>query len=289
MAAVDDRSVALCRILLRLQLRRLRQERGLNASAVAKVFGWSTARMTRLETKDTAVEVGDVRLLCDYYEAPLELRDELENYALITKTRKDWWEEKPYKGKIPPWFQACLGLEAAARKLRIYQSEFVPGLTQDLEYARAILALSDADEEIQRVHAEVRAKRQSILERSDPPSVTVVLNEGIIRRPVGGAAVMQQQLLRLSQLAEQPHITIRVLPFAAGAHPAMHGPFTLWDFEDETVGELAYLETLVDGGVHSDAEKVAPFIDAFERLEALAADPSLSATMIDDAAASLGR
>src|SRR5690349_9903960 len=144
MAAVDDRSVALCRILLRLQLRRLRQARGLNASAVAKVFGWSTARMTRLETKDTAVEVGDVRLLCDYYEAPRELRDELENYALITKTRKDWWEEKPYKGKIPPWFQACLGLEAAARTIRIYQPEFVPGLTQDPGYARAILALSEA-------------------------------------------------------------------------------------------------------------------------------------------------
>ncbi|MEU3975151.1 helix-turn-helix domain-containing protein [Streptomyces bacillaris] len=288
MAAVDDRSVALCRILLRLQLRRLRQDRGLHASAVAKVFGWSTARMTRLETKDTAVEVGDVRLLCDYYEAPLELRDELENYALITKTRKDWWEEKPYKGKIPPWFQACLGLEAAARTIRIYQSEFVPGLTQDLEYARAILALSDADEEVQRVHADVRAKRQSILERADdPPAVTVILNEGIVRRPVGGPTVMRQQLSRLSKLAAKPHISIRVLPFAAGAHPAMHGPFTLWDFEDETVGELAYLETLVDGGVHSDAEKVAPFVNAFERLDALAADAELSASMIDEAAASL--
>ncbi|MFF9436469.1 helix-turn-helix domain-containing protein [Streptomyces sp. NPDC014735] len=288
MAAVDDRSVALCRILLRLQLRRLRQDRGLNASAVAKVFGWSTARMTRLETKDTAVEVGDVRLLCDYYEASRELRDELENYALITKTRKDWWEEKPYKGKIPPWFQACLGLEAAARTIRIYQSEFVPGLTQDLEYARAILALSDADEDVQRVHAAVRAKRQSILERPDnPPTITVILNEGIIRRPVGGAVVMRQQLSRLSQLAAQPHITVRVLPFAAGAHPAMHGPFTLWDFEDETVGELAYLETLVDGGVHSDTEKVAPFVDAFERLDMLAADAELSASLIDRAAASL--
>ncbi|MFF8917804.1 helix-turn-helix domain-containing protein [Streptomyces sp. NPDC015032] len=288
MAAVDDRSVALCRILLRLQLRRLRQDRGLNASAVAKVFGWSTARMTRLETKDTAVEVGDVRLLCDYYEASRELRDELENYALITKTRKDWWEEKPYKGKIPPWFQACLGLEAAARTIRIYQSEFVPGLTQDLEYARAILALSDADEDVQRVHAAVRAKRQSILERPDnPPTITVILNEGIIRRPVGGTVVMRQQLLRLSQLAAQPHITVRVLPFAAGAHPAMHGPFTLWDFEDETVGELAYLETLVDGGVHSDTEKVAPFVDAFERLGTLVADAELSVSMIDKAAASL--
>lgn len=288
MAAVDDRSVALCRILLRLQLRRLRQARGLNASAVAKVFGWSTARMTRLETKDTAVEVGDVRLLCDYYEAPRELRDELENYALITKTRKDWWEEKPYKGKIPPWFQACLGLEAAARTIRIYQPEFVPGLTQDPEYARAILALSETDEQTQEVHAAVRAKRQSILEREEgAPSVAVVLNEAILRRPVGGSEVMRQQLQRLVHLAEQPHITIRVLPFSSGAHPAMHGPFTLWDFEDETVGELAYLENLVDGGVHSDAEKVAPFIDVFERLDSLAATQEFSVEMIKEAAAGL--
>lgn len=282
MAVTDDRSVALCRILLRLQLRRLREGRGLTASAVAKQFGWSTARMTRLEKKDTAVEIGDVRVLCDLYEAPRELREELENYALITKTKKDWWDLKPYKGLIPAWFQACLGLEAAAKTIRIYQSEFIPGLAQDPGYARAILSLSeDTTEAAQETHAEVRKKRQSILTRAGTrPTVTIVLNEAIIRRPVGGVDVMRNQLQRLLSLAEEPNVTVRILPFSAGAHPAMHGPFTLWDFEDETVGELACLENLVDGGVLSDGGMVKPFVAAYSRLEELAASESASATMI---------
>ncbi|MET7606235.1 helix-turn-helix transcriptional regulator [Streptomyces avermitilis] len=283
MAATDQRSVALCRILLRLQLRRLRDARGLTASAVAKQFGWSTARMTRLETKDTAVEIGDVRLLCDLYGATLHLREELENYALITKTRKDWWDLKPFKGTIPAWFQAYLGLEAAAKTISIYQAEFVPGLAQDPEYAKVILGLSDADETTQVVQAEVRFKRQSILDRDFPPAVSLVLNEGIIRRPIGSAEVWRGQLQRLLDLAATPHITVRILPFASGAHPAMHGPFTLLDFEDETVGDLAYLENLVDGGVLSESAAVKPFNEAFERLKGLAASPDESEQMIRSA------
>ncbi|MFF8786816.1 DUF5753 domain-containing protein [Streptomyces sp. NPDC015125] len=288
MAATDERSVALCRILLGLRLRRLREERGQKASAVAKQFGWSTARMTRLETKMTAVEVGDVRLLCDHYEAPRELRDELENYALITKTKKGWWESKPFKETVPAWFSACLGLEAAAKQICIYQSEFVPGLVQDLGYALAILGLSDADDGTVERHAEVRAKRQSILTQAQfAPQVTMILNEAVIRRPVGGPEAMRQQLDRLLALAEQPNITILILPFSVGAHPAMNGPFTIWNFDDETLGSLAYLENLVDGGVLSDPELVAPFIDTFGKLETLAATEEESLTMIRSAAAIL--
>ncbi|WP_412075549.1 helix-turn-helix domain-containing protein [Streptomyces xanthophaeus] len=287
MAGTDDRSVALCRILLRLQLRRLRDARGLTASSVAKQFGWSTARMTRLETKDTAVEIGDVRLLCDLYEAPLELREELENYAKITKTRKDWWDLKPFKGTIPAWFQAYLGLEAAAKTIGIYQSEFVPGLAQDPEYARVILGLSDADEKTQEVQAEVRLKRQSILGRPQPPSVTIVLNEAVIRRPVGSSEIMQGQLRRLLKLGATDHVSVHVLPFGVGAHPAMHGPFTLLDFEDETVGDLAYLENLVDGGVLSDISAVAPFSAAFQKLREIAASAEESEQMIQSAISNL--
>ncbi|MCZ1012236.1 helix-turn-helix domain-containing protein [Streptomyces lydicus] len=284
----DDRSVALCRILLGLKLRRLREGKGLKASAVAKRFGWSTARMTRLETKMTAVEVGDVRLLCDLYEVSRELRDELESYALISKTGKGWWDAKSLKQTVPEWFRANIGLEAAARRIWIYQSEFVPGLAQVLGYAMAILGLSDADEETIDRHAEVRATRQSILTRPDgAPDVMMTLNEAVIRRPVGGADVMRQQLERLSELAQQPNISVKILPFSAGAHPAMHGPFTIWGFDDEIVGDLAYLENLVDGGVLSDVELVAPFIAAFEQLERLAATEEQSLAMIQSTAAAL--
>ncbi len=250
MAVADDRSVALCRILLRLQLRKLREQKGLSASFVASQFGWSKARMTRLETKDTAVEVGDVRLLCDLYGTPLKVREELEGYALVTKTRKDWWEAKPYKGKVPQWFLAYLGLESAANEIRIYQSEFVPGLAQIPDYARVILALSGADEDTIEAQAQVRSMRQGILARDEfAPVVSIILNEAVIRRSVGGSAVMQHQLESILSLAELPNISVQIMPFSAGEHPAMHGPFTISNFIDETVGDLVYLENRIDAGV----------------------------------------
>ncbi|MFF1717261.1 helix-turn-helix domain-containing protein [Streptomyces sp. NPDC058268] len=286
MPVPDDRAVALCRILLRLQLRRLREAAGLKASAVAKMYGWSTARMTRLETKDNAVEVGDVRLLCDLYGASAELREELEGYALVTKTRKDWYETAPFKGTVPSWFSAYLGLESAANEVRIYQAEFVPGLAQDPEYARAILGLSDASDATVELHAEVRLKRQSILTREkDAPKVSIVLNEAVIRRPVGDA--MKKQLEAINSMADRPNINVQVLPFSAGAHPAMHGPFTILSFVDETLGDLAYLENRVDGGVLSDPELVTPFIETFSTLEQLAVTPERSKEMIREAAAAL--
>ncbi|MET7490273.1 helix-turn-helix transcriptional regulator [Streptomyces sp. NPDC005538] len=286
MPVPDDRAVALCRILLRLQLRRLREAAGLKASAVAKMYGWSTARMTRLETKDNAVEVGDVRLLCDLYGASAELREELEGYALVTKTRKDWYETAPFKGTVPSWFSAYLGLESAAKWIRIYQAEFVPGLVQDPEYARTILGLSDASESTIGLHAEVRLKRQSILTReNDAPNVSIVLNEAVIRRPVGDT--MKKQLEVIAALAERPNINVQVLPFSVGAHPAMHGPFTILGFVDETLGDLAYLENRVDGGVLADPELVTPFIETFGTLERLAATPQDSLAMIKEAATAL--
>lgn len=284
----DHRTVALCRILLRLQLRRLREAKGLKAGAVARQFGWSDARMTRLETGNGAVDVGTVRLLCDLYGTSRELRDELEGYALTTKTKQDWWDTKPFKGLVPRWFQAYLGLEAAAQRLRIYQSEFAPGLVQAPEYAKTILRLSEASDAAIEGHAEVRLKRQSILRRPESaPRVTIILNEAVIRRPVGGPDVMRDQLRRINELAELPNIEVQILPFSVGAHPAMHGPFTVLSFPDETVGDLAYLENLVDAGVLSEPQAVVPFIETFDQLEQLAVDGTESMTLIRSAADAL--
>ncbi|MFD9869107.1 helix-turn-helix domain-containing protein [Streptomyces niveus] len=278
----------MCRILLRLQLRRLREAKGLTAGAVAKQYGWSDARMTRLETGSGAVEVGTVRVLCELYETSLELRDELEGYALTTMTKRDWWDTKPFKGTVPRWFQAYLGLEAAAQRLRIYQSEFAPGIVQTPHYAMAILGLSGAGDATVERHAKVRLKRQSILWRAEaPPEVSIILNEAVIRRPVGGPAVMREQLERICTLTELPNVAVQVLPFSVGAHPAMHGPFTVLGFPDETVGDLAYLENLVDSGVLSEPQMVAPFIDTFDTLQDLALDQKASLAAIRDAAKDL--
>ncbi|MFE7114329.1 DUF5753 domain-containing protein [Streptomyces sp. NPDC057654] len=288
MAVSDDRSVALCRIVLRLELRRLREAKEMNASFVAKKFGWSTARMTRLETQNSSIEVPDVKALCELYEAPRELQEQLESFALITKTRKDWWETQPFKGTVPHWFQAFLGLESAASQIRIYQSEFTPGLAQTPDYARVILSLSDTSPEALERKAEVRLKRQSILTRSaHAPQVAIILNEAVIWRPVGGQAVMRQQLDSILALAEQPNVIIRVLPYSAGAHPAMHGPFQILSFTDETVGDLVYLENLVDAGVLADAQQVAPYVQAFDALSDLATTTAESVEMIRSRAAAL--
>ncbi|MFI5804491.1 helix-turn-helix domain-containing protein [Streptomyces sp. NPDC051561] len=286
MAAVpDERSVAMCRILLRLQLRRYREARGMSASSVAKRFGWSIARMTRLETSNNVVEMGDVRLLCDLYEVPAGQRDELEGYALITKTRKDWWETAPFKGAVPAWFSAFLGLESAADSICMYQGEFVPGLLQSPDYALAILRLSGADDKKIELNAEVRMKRQSILTRTDyAPAVSVVLNEAVLRRPVGGADVMRKQLNSIAAVAQLPNVTVRVLPFHVGEHPGMHGPFQVLTFPDSSVEDLAYVENLVDAGVITQPELVDAFKASHEQLSGLALSEAESLDMLNEAA-----
>jgi hypothetical protein len=184
---------------------------------------------------------------------------------------------------MPSWFELYPELEQDADQIWIYSSEMVVGLFQTPEYAEAIVrgAFPDSTDHEGRRTVEIRSARQALLDREEPPSLHVVLNEAVIRRPVGGKAVMRKQLRRLIELSERDHITIQVLPFSAGAHPGMKTGFFLLRFpEGFDDMNCVYLEN-DNGGVWQEVpEHVARYSDVFGWLRDLALTPDKTRALL---------
>lgn len=221
--------------------RHLRDARGkarLTVRAAAKALEWSEAKLWRIESGQTPMRALDVESMCRVYGAPEDLTKALMELAKETKER-GWWHA--HSDVMPAWFSVYVGLEEAARSLWIYQSELVPGLFQTADYAREIIGVDYPEAGAQDIEGRVqlRMARQSLLTRvTDPPTITVVLNEAVLRRAVGGPAVMARQCTRLIGLSELPNVALHVLPFAAGLHHgAQTGPFTLLRFPPAVNGE----------------------------------------------------
>ena len=197
------------------------------------------------------------------------------NGALTTlrEILKDHLRHRAYPG----WFQAWPDHESHARRLRNFELVVVPGLLQTEAYARAVLRtrVGATEEELDEAVA-ARLERQRILEREHPPQLWVLIDESVLRRPVGGAQVMAEQLEFLASTARRPHIVIQVIPLAAGAHEGMRGgAFVLADFEDDP--SLGYQDTAVSGQIVEDANQVEALTVTWDtlRLEALPRSGSL--------------
>ncbi|MFG2247090.1 helix-turn-helix domain-containing protein [Spirillospora sp. NPDC048823] len=211
-------------------LRELRTNARLTVHAAANALEWSEAKMWRIETGQTSLRSHDVETMCRVYGAPDELKVALMGLAKETKG-KGWWHA--YGDVIPDGFDLFIGLEEAARSLEEYSPELVPGLFQTPDYARAVITNNARlhDEDIDR-RVQLRVQRQTLVTRStSPPTLRVALNEAVVRRVVGGPAVMAGQLERLAELNERPNVSIRVMPYEAGAHRGLDtGPFILMRF-----------------------------------------------------------
>lgn len=212
-------------------LRELRSKARFTARAAAEKLEWSEAKLWRIETGQTSLRALDVEAMCALYGAPADLTEDLKRLAKETKAR-GWWQS--YADILSPGFDVYLGLEEAASEIRGYEPELVPGLLQTADYFRAVLhgeAPTRDDAEIER-QVQIRRARQALITRdADPAALHVVLNEAVVRRPVGGAAVMGDQLAHLCELATRPNIHVRVITYEVGAHPAMaSGPFVIMRF-----------------------------------------------------------
>jgi len=227
-------SPSLRRRRLAAELRKLREQSGLSATDAARRLGWQASRISRIETRQSGIAAPDLRKLLNAYEVEDEgYRAYLAELARRVNER-GWWQK--YAGLIGSEYADLIGLEAEARTIRTYQQELVPGLLQTPDYARAVIRASrptNTTEEIDR-RVEIRMERQEVLTRADPPPprVNVVLSEGALRRPVGGYDVMRQQLEYLIRPRDRANITTQVLPFDAGVHPSMVGPFMMITFPD---------------------------------------------------------
>ncbi len=238
-------SPSLRRRRLAAELRRLRDSSGQSITDVAEKLGWQSSKISRIETRQLGVTAPDLRKLLDVYEVQdEEYRSRLSEMARRAGER-GWWQSYP-RHVIPSEYGDLITVEAEAATIRSYQPEVVPGLLQTPGYARAVIRAGrkgDTAAEIDR-RVEVRLERQQVLSRAEPspPRVHVVLNEAVLRRRVGGPRVMWEQLEYLMADRDRANLVVQVLPFDAGAHPSMVGPFTMITFLDPGDLGVVYLE-----------------------------------------------
>jgi transcriptional regulator with XRE-family HTH domain len=263
------------RRLLGAQLRRLREERGITLEDAGEVIRASGSKMSRLETGRVGFKDRDIADLLTFYE----VTDEQKRGALQELARSasahGWWHD--YSDVLPAWFEAYIGLEEAATSIRTYEIQFVPGLLQTEDYARAVTLLghqgAPAAEIDQRVA--LRMARQALLTGSRPAHLWAVLDEAVLRRPAGPPGVMRRQLEHILLAAERPNVTIQVIPFAAGAHAAAGGPFSILRFSERDLPDVVYLEQLTSALYLDKRETVDHYMAVMERL-CLEAAPAVS-------------
>ncbi|HZB32778.1 MAG TPA: helix-turn-helix transcriptional regulator [Streptosporangiaceae bacterium] len=233
------------RLLVGAQLRQLREAAGITREQAGDAIRASHSKISRLELGRTGFKPRDVADLLTLYG----VTDTAERTSLLSLAEQanspGWW--RPYADLVPPWFEAYLGLEQAAAVIRGYEVQFVPGLLQTPDYARAVIRLGHTTESKADIDRRValRMERQEILRRPDAPSLWVVIDEGALRRPLGGAATMRRQLDHLREVAELPNVTVQLLPFSVGGHPAAGGPITILRFPEGELPDVVYLEQLI--------------------------------------------
>lgn len=254
------------------ELRRLRKEAGLTAEAVAEQIEYDQSWVSRIESGRRGIRINDLRALLDVYNVVGVARDELLQLARQARQR-GWWHS--YGDVIPDWFQVFVGLEAEAKDLRSYDAELVPGLLQTADYYRAYMrvapAAADADEVDRKI--EFRLARQDRIGGDDPVQFWAVMNEAVIRRHIGSTSTMKAQLLHLIEVSERANVTLQVLPFSAGPHPAMDGGFVIIGFPEVADPDVVYLESQAGSFYLEEVPAIDRYNLIFNHLRAKALDP----------------
>ncbi|CAL9376521.1 helix-turn-helix transcriptional regulator [Streptomyces levis] len=270
------------------ELRALRAAAGLTSGEAARLVGWHQSKVSRIETGTSGVKPADVRLLLDAYRvADTQLRDLLMVLAGSDDTggRHHWWHA--YRGVLPPTYRDFISLESQASAMRTLETTVVPGLLQTPEYARAVTraAVEGLPEDRLDTLVEVRLARQDVL-RADPPlELSAVLDEAVLRREVGGPGVMARQLERLVEAARLPQVRLQVLPFAAGAHIGVTGPFVIFSFSSTSDLDVVVLDHLTSSLYLERKEDLQAYTEAFNALQIHALSPEDSLDFIAGTAA----
>jgi transcriptional regulator with XRE-family HTH domain len=260
------------------ELRRLREEAGLTIDRVAEALECSPSKVSRIETGQVSATPRDVRDMLGLYRV-----DDARLEAMVQVARearqRGWWQKFV---DVPDGVPAYVGLEAAATSIDVYMSLIVPALLQTPDYARAVIAAVRPDlpaSEIDR-RVELRLRRQELLDQERPPVMRVLLDDTLLRRPVGGPAVMTAQRRRLLADADRPAVTIQVLEVAAGAHAGMDGPFTIFGFPAPAERDVVALDSAADALYLEGPEDVVRYRRVFELLLPAARSPGDSAAII---------
>jgi len=265
------------RILLGTHLRRLREAKGISAKQAASAIRASDSKISRMELGRNAIREIDVLDLLTLYGVETGEREQLLTLA-EQANRPAWWHR--YNDIIPEWFQAYVGMEEAARSIRVYESQFVPGLLQTEEYASAVLSLGDFPIGETERHVILRTERQRRFRQGDL-MLWAVIDEGALRCPVAGIAVHLEQLRYLRDMSGTPTLTLQVLPSGMGGHAAPCG-FSILRFADPDLPDVVYVENLTSALYLDKHAEVDRYLLAMERLGIMAHDPRRTVEILDD-------
>ncbi|OKJ74875.1 helix-turn-helix domain-containing protein [Streptomyces sp. CB02460] len=269
-------------VVLGKRLAELRESAGLSRDQAAKVLRVAAATVRRMETAEVALKIPYVQALLKAYGI-----SDAENDAFVElaeeANRPGWWQR--FHDVLPDWFSMYVSLEGAASLLRMYEPHFVPGLLQTEDYAQTVMRTGAVGqtrpEDIER-HVALRMERQSLLTRPDAPRLWVVMDETVLRRPVGSVEIMRAQVDKLLESTAMPNVTLQIAEFSTGHHPGTYGPFVLFRFAVPELPDMVYSEYLT-GAVYFDARpEVASYLEVMDRMAAQAATAQRTKELLRD-------
>ncbi len=259
------------RLVLGKRLQDLREAAGVSFDEAARALDVTHATIRRMEKAQVGLKIPYVEKLLRIYGVVEQ--EEIEGFLHLVReaNQPGWWHR--YRDVLPDWFTAFVSLEAEADQIRAYEPHYVPGLLQTEAYAATVLraGLPHAPaEEIERLVA-LRMARQELLTGKRPPLLWIVLDETVLRRPIGRPDVMRDQITRLIESTASPHVRLQIMPFSAGPHPAMYGPFHLFRFPLPELSDVACAESLAGAAYFDQRDDVSAFREALDRMCAQAA------------------
>ena len=272
------------RMLLGTQLRRLREAAGIPADRAGYEIRASRSKLSRMETGRVGLKLRDIEDLLTLYGV-VDEEQRVNVLALAKRSREpEWWSQ--YSDILPGWFETYLGLESAASVIRSFETQFVPGLFQTEEYARAVTRLGHQtapEQEIER-RVDLRLRRQEVLTRRQPPRFWAIVDEAVLRRPIGGATVMREQLRHLISAAGRPGVRLQVVPFARGGHAGASGSFSILRFKERDLPDVVYIEQLTSSVYLDQRSDVEHYLEVVDQLSGEALPPADTISFIEQAA-----
>jgi hypothetical protein len=272
------------RMLLGAQLRRLREAADVPAEKAGYAIRASRSKISRLETGRVRFKTRDVEDLLTLYGVTEEQRRSKVMALARQSSVPDWWTK--YSDILPDWFETYLGLESAAATIRNFEVQFVPGLLQTEDYVRAVTLLGHqaaSAEEIER-RVVLRQKRQDLLTAPQPPRIWMIMDEAVLRRPVGGAPVMRAQLHHLIEAGRAPHVTIQVVPYTRGGHAGAGGSFSVLRFDEPDLPDVVYIEQLTSALYLDQRPDVEHYLEVVDQLSGAALTPAVTRQFIEQVA-----
>jgi hypothetical protein len=271
-------------MLLGAQLRRLREAADVTPDRAGYEIRASRSKISRMETGHVGFKARDVADLLALYGVTDEQAQ--SGFLQLAKqaSRPDWWAK--YSDILPDWFENYLGLESASSTIRTFEIQFVHGLFQTEDYARAVTRLGHQAAPAAEIERRVglRVKRQGLLTGANPPRIWSVMDEAVLRRPVGGLAVMRAQLHHLLEVARMPQVTVQVVPFARGGHAGASGSFTVLRFEEQDLPDVVYIEQLTGAVYLEQRPDVEHYLEVMDQLSVEALTPAATTRFIEQIA-----